>query len=423
MATPRWTGNALATYDVWTMTAALTWEVGDLLTITMGGRTFSYAVTSTTIATFLPLLATAYNLLDADLYPEHVRFTATSTATTLVLTEDTAGVPHTITVTTTEANGDVSDSQTWTASNTTVATGPNFWSNVSNWDTGALPIDGDTVYIENSNIDILYGISLASIELTALNIAASYTGKIGLPRINADGYAEYRTRYLTIDATTVNIGYGAGAGSSRINLSLPDLATTVNVSKTGSPIEDGVPALLVLAAEATAALNVTKGSVGSAIFGTETATWKTIKIGHETNQATDANVWFGSGCTLNGASSTYVQNGGVVRVDATLLTVTKNEGTLHMTGAAAATTIYNRGGLLIDESTGTFTTLHNSASYVRRGLKAKTITNLFTYGDKFNWDDQNGVVVYTNAPQFYETSNIGGRFQFGRHRKITIADI
>ena len=341
----------------------------------------------------------------------------------MTLTEDTEGVPHTVTVTTTESDGGAADLQTWTVANTTAATGPNFWDNASNWDTGAIPIDADTVWIENSNVDILYGISQSAIELTALNIAGSYTGKIGLPRINADGYAEYRTRYLTIDSTTVNIGYGAGAGSSRINLSLPDLATTVNVYKTGAAIEDGVPPLLLLAAEATAALNITKGNVGSAIFGTATATWKTIKIGSETNPATDATVWFGSGCTLNGAGSTYVQNGGNVRCDATLLTVTKNDGTLTLTGAAAATTIYNRGGQLIDESTGTFTSLYNSAYYLRRSQKAKTITTAYCYGEKFKLLDPNGVVVWTNATQFIETRNVGGSFDWGVHKKITIADI
>lgn len=424
MATPRWTGNAVATYDLWTITAGGTWEAGDLFTVVMGGKTYTYTATTTVITDELTSFVTAYNALSADFYPEHARFTAAKTSgTTVTLTEDTAGVPHTITVATTEAGGGAADAQTWSISNTTPATGPNFWDDVNNWDTGATPADTDTVYIENSKIDILYGLSQSSIELTALNIAASYTGKIGLPRTNSDGYAEYRTRYLTIDATTVNIGYGAGAGSSRINLSMPDLATTVNVDKTGAGIEDGVPPLLVLAAEATSAINVRKGNVGSAIFGTETATWKTIKIGSETSPATDSVVWFGSGCTLDGTGSTYIQNGGNVRVDSNLLVATKFDGTLLMTNAAAVTTFYNRGGSLIDESTGTLTTLHNSAIYTRRSLKAKTVTTLYNYGDKYKVNDPNGVVTWTNPVQFYETRNIGGSFDWGSHKKITVADI
>lgn len=422
MATPRWIGNAVATADVWTATAGGTWEIGDIVTITMGGRTFSYSVTSATIATFLPLLATAYNALDATTYPEHRQFTATSTSTTLILTEQTKGVPHTVTVTTTESNGDPADDQTWSISNTTVATGPNFWSNASNWDTGAVPVDTDTVYIENSNIDILYGLSQGSVELTALNIALSYTGKIGLPRWNPTGYYEYRTQYLTIDATTVNIGYGSGQGSKRIKLSIPDVATSVNVTGTGTPAELGIPALLVLAAEATAALTITQGSFGSAIFGTETATWKTVKIGNEGNVGTDVSAWFGVGCTLNGANSTFVQNGGNVQVDSTLLVVTREGGTMTITGAAAATTITNNGGQLFDESTGTFTTLDNSAHYERRSLKAKTITTARCYGDKYTLLDPDGVVTFSNPVEFYKTK-VNSRTDFGIHKKLTVAAI
>lgn len=425
MANPRWTGNAVGVADVWTATAGNTWEVGDLLTITMGGRTFTYAVTSTTIATFLPLLATAYNALDETLYPEHVRFTATSTATTLILTEDTEGVPHTITVTTTESNGGASDSQTWTIANTTAATGPNFWDNAANWDTGAIPIDADNVYIENSDIDILYGLSQGSIELTSLNIAASYTGKIGLPRQNEDGYAEYRTRYLTIDATTINIGYGVGAGSSRINISVPDLVATVNVYGTGTPEEDGVPALLINAAHADNALTITQGSFGSAIFATETSVWKTIKIGHEESVETDVSAWFGSGCTLGGAGSTFVQNGGAVRSDASLLTVTRDGGSMVLTGAATITTLHNRGGQFIDESTGTFTTMNliGPASYDRRSLKAKTITDTLVYGKSWSLLDRDGNNVWTNAIQFVNCRVNDGVFDVGINKKHSVAAV
>jgi hypothetical protein len=94
-----------------------------------------------------------------------------------------------------------------------------------------------------------------------------------------------------------------------------------------------------------------------------------------------------------------------------------------MTAAAAATTIYNRAGSLIDESTGTFTNLHNSGTYWRRSLKAKTITNAYCYGDKYKLQDPNGVVVWTNPVQFFETKNVGGSFEWGSHKKITVADI
>src|SRR5581483_2527322 len=101
------------------------------------------------------------------------------------------------------------------------------WNIGANWDTGAVPVLGDDIYIENSNVSILYGTDGASTGvystflMATLNIAASFTGQLGLADTNGSGssaYTEYRQRSLQLSAMLVNIGYGPGAGSSLIRL-------------------------------------------------------------------------------------------------------------------------------------------------------------------------------------------------------------
>src|SRR5262245_15616418 len=89
VSTRRWLGRAPAVAQVRTWTFAGVWVIGDLITFTYGSRSWSYAITSATIATFLPLLDAAYDALDAGQYPEFAEQTAGSTATTLTLTADT----------------------------------------------------------------------------------------------------------------------------------------------------------------------------------------------------------------------------------------------------------------------------------------------------------------------------------------------
>ena len=68
----------------------------------------------------------------------------------------------------------------------------------------------------------------------------------------------------------------------------------------------------------------------------------------------------------------------------------------------------------------------------RVGLAALTVTTAYLYGGGTTTDEA-GVVTWTNPVQFYECSPAGGdptaaatathAVNFGRHRKITVADI
>lgn len=424
MATPIWTGSALATYDVWTFTLGGTWETDDVINITIGDKTYSAAAGNTAIATIITTLVTALEALDATLYPEFAEYTfGGATATTFTATKDKAGQPGTITVTTTEAGGGAADLQTFTVSNTTVATGPNYWNNAENWSTGAVPVNGDSVYFENSAVDVLYGMAQSAVTVTLLEIRKSYTGKIGLPRTNSNGYIEYRATYLAIGATTCNIGQGDGSGSSRIKINFGAVQTAASVFGSGSPEESGVPAINLKGTHASNTLTVTEGSVGSCVFATETATWLTVNIGHELSVATDATTYFGSGNTLSG---TFKQTGGLVVCEANLVTVNRYDGEMTVRGSATVTTLNNYGGTYNHESTGTMTTLNNYAKFDRsRFIGAGTITTTNLYKGSQTLDP-GGTLTWTNAPNgngidLGKTEDC--TFWIGKNRKITIANI
>jgi hypothetical protein len=112
MATRRWTGTAPKVAQVQTYAFGGTWEVGDIIRVKFGNKTWNYSVTSATITTFLPLFVTAFNALSSTDYPEFAEITASSNSTTLTLTADTAGKSFTCSLTPLESDGSPADAQT-----------------------------------------------------------------------------------------------------------------------------------------------------------------------------------------------------------------------------------------------------------------------------------------------------------------------
>lgn len=110
-----------------TFTPGGTIEVGDIFTLTASnnaGQTasVSFTATATTAANVSAGLIAAWN---ASTNPLHVNVTA-SGSSTVILTADNAGVPFTVTGTTTEADGTAADSQTFVKVSTTANVGKTF---------------------------------------------------------------------------------------------------------------------------------------------------------------------------------------------------------------------------------------------------------------------------------------------------------
>jgi len=414
MATVVFTGAAPAVAQVSDYVFAGTWESSDVITLSFGNKTVSTTAGSTTITTIIDSLVTLWNALSSTAYPEFAEITASRSSTTLRLTADTAGVPFTCTIATTETGGGAADAQTIdgaatsTGTESTVCSSANHWNAAANWSGGAVPVDSDDVVIERTDIEIRYGFAQTAIDLTSLTIPASFTGKIGLPDYNeTGGYYEYRTKSLMLGtATTVTIGRGDGQCSGFIRLHLGTNATTVNVEGTATPAVAGLPALMIQGSNASNVLNLTQGNVGLAVGAGETAQFPTIRVGSETSPTSDATLVCGAGCTLAG---TITQAGGSVTVQTAVTTWTKTAGsTSTCLGSATIGTLTQDGqGVHYSQSSGTITTAtFRGAGAVfdkTRDLRAQTITNsTFTNGGAVL--DPNKTLTFTNPFATDQTS-------------------
>lgn len=413
MATLRWKGTAPAVAQVSTLTPGGTIEVGDLFLVTIGDHTISYAAIGTSVASVCAGLTAA---LAASTVPQFSELTFTDSTTHVTAAAKTAGKPFTITVDTTEGNGDPADDQTFDVDTITPSAGPNDWSTPANWSTGTVPDTGDHVVIENSAVDILYGINQDGITLGSLTIAASFTGKIGLPKINSGGYAEYRPDYLAIGATTVTIGDGVGSGSGRIKLDTGTGQTTLNVRGMANTIEPGVEALLWKGTHASNSVQVSRGSVGIAVFAGESATVATLSVGYRSNQASDSSVKCGGNATL----TTVNQSGGFLTIASNAATITMTAGELTIT-AGAFTTINIRGGKVIYKSTGTASSVtvgKGGELDFTQDMRGRTITSLdlsagATLRDPFK------TVVFTNGIDIEAVGVEDVTLQLGKHIKVS----
>ena len=376
MATPRWRPKALPTAQVDTITVANTWAAADTATVTINGRslvlTVGATVTTAAVATAIKemingdaITGDATRSETGDNVPEFDEVTATVSGSVVTVTGDTKGRPFTMTATENTAG-----SGTATQATATAATGPNHWNNALNWDTGSQPADGDTVYIDNSDVSILYGLDQSAIEPAATYIAMSFTGNIGLPEVNAEGgYAEYRSQYLSLGPLILQVGIGPGRGSGRIKINSTTDPCALTVIDTGSSADD-LPAFLWKGTDSGNALVMRSGSAGVAVLGAETATFATFKVD-------GGSLRLRAGVTLSGA---LVVNDGAVQVNSLIdgsLTMTSGQVTIDGTGNVDQLTV--RGGTCVYKTTGTLggatVVSGNGVLDFEQDPSAKTVTN------------------------------------------------
>lgn len=390
MATVRFRGDAPAVAQVNTVTPASVTS-GNTFTCTINSKAITVTATAATVANVTGLMTTAINASDIAEFEE---ITATDSTTHVTLTANTAGKPFT--QTSSSADGSGSAGHSFVTATTTSSSGPNHWGTAANWSGGAVPVNSDDVYIENTDVDLLYDMNQSSVTLTSLNIAASYTGRIGLPDYDEEGdYYEYKTKPLTIMSTTVNVGYGDGSGSSRIRLSLGNNTTTLNVNGTGSPSDSAIPSLTVAGhASATYTVNITQGSVGFANNVSEVCVLGTVRLGNEGNTTGDVSVLFGSGCTI----TTIEMSGGAAQSYAGVTTLNMVDGDWHHYSGAITTGNID-GGTLTYESTSTITTLRVGTGATvdfSRDIRSRTVTTT-TINPDATIKDPYRTVTWTNG--------------------------
>lgn len=375
-----WIGNGQITAQVNSIVVGGTIANGQVYTVTINGKTVTYtanvgADTNTTVTS--SLLAN----LQASKIPEfkEVAWTA-GAALTIVGTMKTAGEPF---VQTSSATG----TGTLVTTTTTANSSPSDWTNTANWSTGAVPITGDTVYIGNSDVPILWNIDQNAVTLAALYIQNTFTGgsaQIGLPEFNGTGvnqYREYRETYLKIGATICTIGDGPGNGCNLIKLNFGSVQTTCTVYGTGrATIEEA--ALELIGTNASNVLYVFGGSsvaVAQIVDKTTVPVVSTFAtLLQAANQGSAPTVHCGPGATL----TTVTVQAGALTIESAATTVTVKGGTLGIEGTGAYTTItVENPGAVTYSSSGTITTLNAAGSIDFSGNQiAKTVTNCTVYG-------------------------------------------
>lgn len=363
MSTLHWQGGAPEVAQVIDYLFGGTWEASDLVSVTMGDVTVSLgAVGSTSITTLLDTLVTAYNNLDEDSYPQFTSdesgATASRSGNNFRLTANAPGVPIECTLTTVDAGG-AADAQTidGAASSagtiTTANSGPNDWRSTGNWDTGAIPVNSDTVIFDARTTDpALYGLDQNGVTLAALRFLKGCP-RVGLPTFNVltpdSPYAEHRPDHLKINPTILYIEDG-----DRIKVNGGSTAWTATIVDTATGgAESGVPCVLLLGTHASNSLTVQRGLVGVGFYGEASNLTGLCAIGKgaATNTTTQTPVvTLGNNVTLgtvtidsgtlisNSAMTALNQNGGLVQHYQGAITTIVSWGTLYYLSTSAITT-------------------------------------------------------------------------------------
>lgn len=184
------------------------------------------------------------------------------------------------------------NSQSIAVTTPTPSAGPNHWDTAKNWLPEGVPADFDRVRFEFGSTDVLYGLDQSGITLTEIEISSSFTGSIGLPRLNSSGYVEYRTRDLTVHCPSILIGHGNGAGSGKIQLNTLDTTCWMEIRNSGGSRESGVPSITWYGDNEATEILLVQGDLGIAIWSDQSAVLNkveqyggTLRIDHSTVNA------------------------------------------------------------------------------------------------------------------------------------------
>lgn len=281
-------------------------------------------------------------------------------------------------------------------STTTPNSGPHCWDVPANWNTNTVPASSDTVYIADSDINILYGLDQSEVTLADLHVEQTFTGDIGLPRINTDGgtgnsYYDYRETYLKIGATELFIGDKEGDGSERLKINLGSVQSTVLITNSGESSDGNTPPILLLGTHANNEINVNRGFLGVAYYPTEVSTVATLRQAFFDDTTDDTTVYLGSGVTVTNITKT----GGVLDINSgtTAFQQTAGTTTIH---DGAHTVLNTLAGLVNYNSTGTLATANLSGDAVLvfdQDARPKDVTVINKYSDDSEVFDESGCVT------------------------------
>lgn len=355
-ASVRWIGVAQDVRQVTTIAVTGTWATGDTATLTINNKnvtvTIGADVSTSNVADVLARAVDAANgtenLLNdesrnfgGEEIPEFAEVDADADGATLTLSSETPGVPFTVT----RSESTAGDGALGAVTSVTAATGKNHFDNAKNWEGGSLPSATDTLVFDSGSVDVLYGLGNATLDY-ALRRTNGYTGDIGLPKINPNGYAEYRTRFLAlpVTATTGSVIHhiggeveSAASGRTYLDFGTNDPSEiTAFIRDAPAAGDDGAAVQLVGGKDLS--LAVFRGSVGVGTNVGQNATILTAVATRNSTGDTSADVSIGTAasfrdaansvevasgsitlaCDCDGGSNEILCHGGVLKVESTV---------------------------------------------------------------------------------------------------------
>jgi len=244
--------------------------------------------------------------------------------------------------------------------------GSQSWATAANWDTAAVPVTGDDVYIAQGNSDINSGLAQSGVTLNSLNILPGFSGTIGSTGNSGDS--------LAIGATNVYVNSQSG----RTKLDFGSVTHTTTVVSTGGSSDTNLEAFRIRGGTNTSKLYV--------VGNNQTA------VGVATTRA-------GITATL----SEWDVRGGTVNLGAGLTCATGKQSGGTVTLGGSATTITQTGsGTLIHQGSGTITTLTATGTVIENSRPAAGTDVIGTLttgpGATVDFSQNPAPCTLTNAP-------------------------
>lgn len=184
-----------------------------------------------------------------------------------------------------------------------VATGPNWWTNPKNWSLNHVPTSTETAVFESGGVHCRYGIEDVP-AIAGLDHYRTFTGDIGLTETLDDGSPQTLPQYLSLSNSgskiAINIGFGQdGEGSAVIRIDTQTQEADVNIQS--APQSTAERSFSIGLAGKIATLNSGNASVGIAVGTSLTATVDLLRLVPSGDQADQAVVSWGAGCTVTSA--------------------------------------------------------------------------------------------------------------------------
>lgn len=438
--TAHWAPNQAAVAQVETYTFTAPSGVGNTYNAAINGKTVTYSSisgdTAATAATGLYNLLNASTSIASELLeisfanPSSGVVTATSrnpgtpfanvlgTSAGLILSTGN-GLANGISTAHTTANAspsDVNDAQNWLRF-TPPAPGVR-----------QLPQNGDDVVIANTAVPMLWNLDqLKLVQFNTYTRWQTFTGTIGLPENNPNGYTEWRATYFWFIGPQGSVPSGGlqmvlgqgqtGSGPTRERYNLQSSQVTLTVLAAGNADDDyGVRFLGVHTAN-------TFTLLGGVSLGIGMLAGETSKLSSSTVDG-NATLGIGDGVTWTAASTLTMYGGQAVlsAAPATLALANGAQVTILKDLLTWATINAQGGSLLTWLAGGTITTLTMTTGSVldkSNDLRLLTITNSTIDGDTCAFNDPLNAIVWTNATTVKQQV-VGGAFRFTGSRTVKV---